>query len=701
MAVAELDKLRNVGILGQGGSGKTSLGEAMLFAAGATQRLGKVQEGTAALDHEPEEIKHKVSISTAFHSLSWKKHPMTLIDMPGYAAFFADAINCMRACSGAVFVVNPLVGLRVESERLWSHANEERISRLIFVTKMDHEPANVEERLVPIFEGLEAKGVYLQMPIGAEAGFKGVVDLVSMKGYLHEADSGKFSEAEIPADLKSAAESWRQKMVEDVCETDDELLEKFLDGTEPSSEELKKAIREATRERKIFPVLFGSPLHQIGVAQLLDAIVDYLPSPMELGEVEGKSPTSGESLKRPADPNAPFSAYVFKTVIDPFAGKLSIMRVISGKLAPDMTCYVSNRQLREKTGHLFRLEGKKQEPMKDAVAGEIVAAAKFKDIATGDTLCDEKAPIVYDGAVRFAPNISFALEPKSKADEDKLPQGLHRMMEEDQTIEMHRDEETRDFILSGMGQQHIEIIVEKLKRKYGAEVVLKAPKVPYKETIRASASAQGRLKKQTGGRGQFGDTWLKVEPLPAGKGFEFVDQIVGGAIPRNYIPAVEKGVREAMTGGYLAGYQMVDVRVILYDGSYHDVDSSDMAFKIAASMGFKNAVEKAKPVLLEPIMNMEIAVPDECMGDVIGDLNSRRGKVLGMDTKGHTQVIKARVPMSEVLKYAPDLRSITSGRGEFQMEFAHYEEVPAHLAEKVIKEAKASKAGEHNGEHKA
>jgi elongation factor G len=388
-------------------------------------------------------------------------------------------------------------------------------------------------------------------------------------------------------------------------------------------------------------------------------------------------------------------------VIDPFAGKLSIMRVMSGKIAPDATCYVPSRQVKEKMGHMFRLEGKKQEAVKEAVAGEIIAAAKFKDIATGDTLCDEKAAIVYEGAAHFAPNISFALEPKSKADEDKLPQGLHRIMEEDQTIAMHRDEETRDFILSGMGQQHIEIIVEKLKRKYGAEVILKAPKVPYKETIRASASAQGRLKKQTGGRGQFGDTWLKVEPLPPGKGFEFVDQIVGGAIPRNYIPAVEKGVREAMAGGYLAGYQMVDVRVTLYDGSYHDVDSSDMAFKIAASMGFKNAVEKAKPVLLEPIMNMEIAVPDECMGDVIGDLNSRRGKVLGMDTKGHTQVIKSRVPMSEVLKYAPDLRSITSGRGEFHMEFSHYEELPAHLAEKVIKEAKASKAAEHNGEHKA
>jgi elongation factor G len=392
---------------------------------------------------------------------------------------------------------------------------------------------------------------------------------------------------------------------------------------------------------------------------------------------------------------------VFKTIVDPFAGKLSVMRVISGKLAADGVAYDPNKQVKERIGHLFRLEGKKQEAVREACAGEIVATAKLKDVTTGDTLCDEKAPIQYPGVEHFSPVISFALEPKSKTDEEKLPQGLQRIREEDPTIDLHRDEETRDFILSGMGQQHIEIIVEKLKRKYGAEVVLKAPKVPYKETIRGSASAQGKLKKQSGGRGQYGDTWLKIEPLPHGKGFEFVDGIVGGAIPRNYIPAVEKGIRETMAGGVIAGYPMVDVRVTLYDGSYHDVDSSDMAFKIAGSMGFKNAVEKAKPVLLEPIMNMAVTVPDECMGDVIGDLNSRRGKVVGMDTKGHSQVIKSKVPMSEVLKYAPDLRSITSGRGEFHLEFSHYEELPPHLSEKVIKEVKARLAAEQHGEHKA
>ena len=692
---AELEKLRNIGILGQGGSGKTSLGEAMLFAAGVTQRLGRVQDGTSVFDYEPEEIKHQVTISTAFHSLSWKKFNLHLIDTPGYATFLADSINCMRAFDGAIFVVNPSVGIRVESERLWARANDLKIARLLFVNKMDHEQAEVDGRLQPMMETLEAKGVHLQMPIGVEAEFKGVVDLLTMKAYAYEADSGKCSESEIPGELKNAAEEARQKLIEDVSETDDELLEKYLDGKELSVEELKKAIREGTRERKFFPILYGSSTRQIGVPQLLEAVIDYLPSPLDEGEVEGKSPTPGETEKRAQDPSAPFSAYVFKTIIDPFAGKLSVMRVISGKVAQDMSFLNANKQAKEKFGQMFRLEGKKQEIVKEASAGEIVAAAKLKDVVTGDTLCDEKAPIQYDGPMHFSPLISFALEPRTKADEEKVPQGLHQMMEEDPTIEVHRDEETRDFILSGMGQQHVEIMVEKLKRKYGAEVVLKVPKVPYKETIRASASAQGKLKKQSGGRGQYGDTWLKIEPLPHGKGFEFVDEVVGGAIPRNYIPAVEKGVREAMAGGFLAGYPMVDIRVRLYDGSYHDVDSSDMAFKIAGSLGFKNAVEKAKPVILEPIMTMEITVPDECMGDVIGDLNSRRGKVLGMETTGHNEVIKARVPMSEVLKYAPDLRSLTSGRGEFQLEFSHYEEIPPHLAEKVIKEAKARQAADH------
>jgi len=566
---------------------------------------------------------------------------------------------------------------------------------------MDREKANAREAIEAVLNGLEAKAVHLQLPIGVEEGFKGVVDLCHMKACLFEGDSGKFAQADIPEELKKTAQEMRLQLMESVAETDDALLEKYLEGQELSVEELKRAIRSGVLKGKLFPILYGSATRLIGIPQLLDAVVDYLPSPLDEGEVQGKNPVTGEVEKRTADPNGHLAAYVFKTIIDPFAGKLSVMRVISGRIATDMSVYNPNKEAKEKIGQMFRLEGKKQEVVREASAGEIVAAAKLKDVSSGDTFCEERAPVQFDGPPHFSPLISFALEPKTKADEEKVPQGLHRMMEEDPTIEVHRDEETRDFILSGMGQQHVEIIVEKLKRKYGAEVILKAPKVPYKETVRGSASAQGKLKKQSGGRGQYGDTWLKIEPLPHGKGFEFVDDVVGGAIPRNYIPAVEKGVKEAMAGGVLAGYPMVDVRVTLYDGSYHDVDSSDMAFKIAGSIGFKNAVEKAKPVILEPIMTMEVTMPDDCMGDVIGDLNSRRGKVLGMNTKGHSQVIKCRVPMSEVLKYAPDLRSITSGRGEFHMEFSHYEEVPPHLAEKVIKEAKARQAAEQHGEHKA
>ena len=686
----EIDKLRNVGILGHGGSGKTSLGDAMLFAAGATARLGKVADGTSALDFEPEEVHRHSSLSTALHSLSWKKNRVCLIDTPGQSPFIPDTLNCMRAFRSAIFVLSPSTGVRVEAERLWQRANELKVSRIGFVSKMEREKGGYKEGLAAIFSALEAKGVPVQLPIGAEENFKGVVDLVAMKAYLFEGDSGKFKESDIPSDLAGQAQDARVELMEAVAETDDLLLETYLEAQDMAPEALKSALRAAVIEGKLIPVLFGSALRQIGLPQLLDAVVDYLPSPLEEGEFTGTNPVTKEPETRKCDPAAPLSAYVFKTLIDPFAGKLSLMRVVSGRVAQDMTVYNPNKQVREKLGHLFRLEGKKQEPVHEAVAGEIVAAAKTKDISSGDTLCDEKAPIQFGGLEHFTQLISFALEPKTKADEEKVPQGLHKMMEEDPTIDMHRDTQTREFILSGMGQLHIEVVVEKLHRKYGANVELKAPKVPYKETIKGSASAQGRLKKQSGGRGQFADTWLKVEPLPRGKGFEFVDEIVGGSVPRNYIPAVEKGIREAMVEGYLAGYQMVDVRATLYDGSYHDVDSSDIAFKIAASMGFKAAVEKARPVILEPIMRMEITVPDENMGDVIGDLNSRRGKVEGMETKSHSEVIKARVPMVEVLKYSQDLNSMTSGRGSFTMEFSHYAELPPHLVDKVVKESKAA-----------
>ncbi|HEY5600447.1 MAG TPA: EF-Tu/IF-2/RF-3 family GTPase, partial [Candidatus Manganitrophaceae bacterium] len=440
-------------------------------------------------------------------------------------------------------------------------ASERQIARLIFVSKMEREKSNPEEAIDAILKGLGAEGVYLQLPIGAEESFRGIVDLTLMKAFLFEGDTGKFTQTEIPDDLKKTAGEKRVQLMERVAETDDALLEKYLSGQELSLEELKKGIRAGVLQGKIFPILYGSAFRQIGIPQLLDAVVDYLPSPLDEGEAEGKNPVTQETEKRRPDPNGPLSAYVFKTVIDPFAGKLSILRVYSGKIATDMAPYNPNKQVKEKIGQLFRLEGKKQELVHEAFAGEIVAAAKLKDVTSGDTLCEERAPIQFEGLAHFASLISFALEPKTKADEDKVPHGLQRLMEEDPTIAMHRDPQTREFILSGMGQLHIEVAIEKLKRKYGAEVELKSPKVPYKEAIKAVASAQGKYKKQSGGRGQYGDTWLKIEPLPRGKGFEFVNEVVGGAIPRNYIPAVEKGIRETMTGGVIAGYPMVDVRV--------------------------------------------------------------------------------------------------------------------------------------------
>lgn len=691
MAQIEMDKLRNVGILAQGGAGKTSLGEAMLYSAGVTQRLGRVDDGSSVLDFEPEETKRKITISSAFHPFKWNKSSIYLIDTPGHAPFLPDSMQCMRAFGGAVFLLNPSSGFKVESQRLWGRAEELNVRRLFFVSKMDREDSpNVTEAVDEILNALEVKGLHLQLPIGSGGTFKGLVDLILMKAMVFDRDSGKFNVKDIPEELKKRAQDMRVRLIESVAEINDILLEKYLDGQELSVEEIQQGIREGTLQGTLFPVLYGSSTHLVGIAQLLDAVAAYLPSPLEEGEVQGKNPVTGEGEKRSNDPNAPFSAYVFKTIIDPFAGKLSVMKVVSGKITADMSTYNSNKQLKEKIGHLFKLEGKKQVPVNEGLAGEIVAAAKLKDASSGDTLCEERAPIQFDGLAQFPPLISFALEPKSRADEDKVPQGLHRMMEEDSSVEMHRDPQTRDFILSGMGQLHIEVIVDKLRRKYGAEVELKAPKVPYKETIKVKSSAQGKYKKQSGGRGQYGDTWLQIEPLPHGKGFEFVNKISGGAIPRNYIPAVEKGVIESMESGIVAGYPMVDVRVTLYDGSYHEVDSSDMAFKIAGSMGFKNAVSKAKPVILEPVMSMQVTVPEECMGDAIGDLNSRRGRVQGVEAKGHNQLIKARVPMAEILRYAPDLTSMTSGRGEFQMEFSHYEELPAHLNEKVIKGVKAA-----------
>jgi elongation factor G len=692
MAV-EVSQLRNIGIIGQGGGGKTSLADAMLFTAGATTRRGNVDDGSSAFDFEPEETRRKLSLTTAFHHAPWKKHHVTLVDTPGYINFLTDGLNAMRACTAALFVLEPSRGgAKVEAERVWSRAEQLALPCVGFVTKMDRENADFDAALHDAGTILQAKPVPVQIPIGSAESFRGAIDLIGMRALIAQPD-GSVQEEAIPADLADAAKSAREKLMEAVAETDDALVEQYLESGELSTEQLTQALRTAVRDCRFMPVLVGSGAKVMGIAPLLDFLVEYTPSPAERPAAVGED-AKGEPVERAPNPSAPFSAIVFKTVVDPFSGKLSVFQVVSGELRGDSTVLNVNKDTKERMGHLLRLEGKKQSQVEKLTTGEIGAVAKLKDTEAGDTLADEKAPLRYAGLVPFSAAISFAIEPKAKGDEEKAMQGLHRLMEEDPTLRMQRDAQTKEIILSGVGQLHIEVTVEKLKRKFGVEVELKAPKVPYKETIKGSAKAQGRLKKQTGGRGQFGDAWLEVSPLPRGTGFEFVDDIVGGVIPRQFIPAVEKGVREALHEGVVAGYEIVDVRVRLYDGSHHSVDSSEMAFKIAASMGFKTALGNAKPILLEPIMVLEIAVPDDCMGDVIGDLNSRRGKVLGVDPKVGSQVIRALVPMSEVLRYSPDLRSMTSGRGAFTMEFDHYEELPAHLADKVVKEAEERKAAQ-------
>lgn len=691
MAVDDIRRIRTVGLLAEGGMGKTSLGEALLYAAGATTRLGRVDDGSSAFDFEPEEVRRKITLSTAFHTLSWKKHEIFLIDPPGYANFLSDTRYALEAMAGAVFVASPTGHLKVESERLWEWANEQGLGRLVYLTRMDREECSLEKALSEMSKVVDAKLVALHVPIGTQANFRGVVDLLSMKAFLFEEDKGAVREQDIPVEVQAEVDEQREKLVEAVAEMSDELLTRYLEGGEISPDELKQGLREGVVCGRLFPVLCGSGLRAAGIQLLLDAIIDYLPSPADRKPLTGTHPKTHETVERTPDPTAPFSARVFKTLDSP-TGRLSVFSVCSGKVDSDSVVCNATRDTKERLGQLFHLDGKKQQPIASALTGEVVAVAKLKETRTGDTLCDEKVPVVFSPLVDFVPVISFALGLKSRGDEEKIMTSLHRLDEEDQALKIDRDPQTNEILISGAGQLHIEVVVEKLKRKYGVEVELKAPKVPYRETITGKAEAQGRLKKQTGGRGQFGDTWVKIEPLPRGKGFEFVDAIKGGAIPRQYIPSVEKGVINALTKGFLAGYPIVDMRVTLYDGSYHEVDSSDLAFQIAGSLGVQNAIEKAKPVLLEPIMTAEVTVPEEYIGDITGDLNRRRGRLLSVDAKGHSQIIKAAVPMSEILSYAPDLRSMTSGRGTFQMEFSHYEEVPHHLTEKIVQESKQAQA---------
>jgi elongation factor G len=687
MAVEEVARLRTIAIVGQGGVGKTQLADALLFSAGAISRLGRPDDGSASMDFEPEELSRRVSINAAFHHFNWKKTEVIFADTPGYNAFLGDTYNVLHAVDGLVFVISPGADMKVEAEKLWDAANELNLPRIAFVSRLDRERSDFNNALTDLEKILGARPVPLALPVGQESSYRGVIDLLTMKAWLIAEGSDKPRQEDLSGDLKTRAEQARSKLSDAVAENDDALLEKYLERGSLEETELRAALKQATLAGKLVPVLCGSGARNAGIVQLLDAIVELLPSPAERPPWKCVNPGNGSQLERAADPSQPFSALVFKTVIDPFAGRLSIFRVVSGRTASDSAVFNATRQSKERFGQLLRLEGKKQTSLEGCLPGEIVAVAKLKDTYTGDTLCDEKSPVLFAPLPKLNPVISFALRPKSKNDEERASTSLQRLVEEDPALQTHRDPQTHDIILSGAGQMHIEVAVEKLKRKFNVDVELQAPKVPYKESIKGRAEAQGKYKRQSGGRGQYGDCWLRIEPLPRGKGFEFVDAIVGGVIPRQFIPSVEKGVRNTMAEGFLAGYELVDMRVTVFDGSHHVVDSSDMAFQIAASMGLKAALEKAKPILLEPIMALEVACPDENMGDVIGDLNARRGKVLGVDRRGSSQIIKALVPMAEILRYAPELRSLTSGRGSFEAQFSHYEEVPAHVAEKIIKEA--------------
>lgn len=696
MARVDAGHIRDVAVIAHSGAGKTSLAEAILFNAGAIDRIGNIEAGNTTMDFEPEEIDRKISISSAVAYCDWKDTRLNLIDTPGFINFIEDTRGSLKVSDGAVVIVSALSGVKAETEKVWKFACEFEVPRIVFINKLDKEAASFYRAIGELEKSFESEAVPLQVPIGEGENFKGIVDLLTMKAYIYE--NGKAVETEMPPDIKGNADEYRKKLVEKIAEADDALLEKYLEGGEITNDEITKGIKEGSLTRRFIPVVCGAASQNIGVTQLLDSILLCLPSPAEMSRispVRGKNPKDGKEIERkPADTD-PLTAYVFKTIADPYAGKLSLFRVYSGVLKADSTVLNAVSGTKERIGQVFHLLGKKQVPVQSAGPGEIAAVVKLKDTNVGDTLCEDHHPIVLE-KVKFAdPLISYAIAPKTKGDEEKVSVGLNRILEEDPTLHFTRDEESKEMILSGMGQVHLEVALEKLKRKFGVEVAMKTPKIPYRETIRASAKTQGKYKKQSGGRGQYGDCWLAIEPLPRGGGYEFADKIVGGVIPQQYRPAVEKGVVETMREGIIAGYQVVDIKVTLYDGSYHSVDSSEMAFKIAGSMALKKAFQDAKPVLLEPIMRVEVVSPEDTLGTVIGDLNSRRGKVQGVEPQaGGNQKITALVPMAEMLTYANQLQGMTSGRGLYSMESSNYEEVPSHIAQKIIAEKAKQKEDE-------
>jgi len=680
------DRIRNVALVGHRGSGKTSLNEALLFAAGVVNRLGSVTDGTTVSDADPDEKARQMSISAALSSFQWQDRKVNLIDTPGDSSFIADALGALRVCESAVFVVNAVMGVEVHTTRLWQRAAELDLARLLFVNMLDRERADFYRTLDSLKSDYGPHVVATAIPIGSEHEVSGVIDLVDMKAYEYGVGRDNWTEIPTPDALRETAQEHREKLMDEVSESSDALMERYLEGEEISHEEIVTALKDGTNHGKLFPVTCGVATRNLATNRLLDAIVEDLPSPVKHGGLQ-----VGELTLEPDERKEMF-AYVFKTRADPFAGRINLFRVYQGVVRQDSQVLNTRTHNKERIGQLLTFEGSQTGHATEFGPGDIGAVAKLKETKAGDWLASRDEPVTMPSIKLPAPVMAFAVEPKSKGDEDKVFTALRRLQEEDPTIDLHRDPQTGEQIVAGLSQIHVEVIVERLRSRFGAEVNLRPPRVPYQETIRGSAKAHGRHKKQTGGRGQFGDCHIEIEPLEPGSGFEFIDAIKGGVIPSGFIPAVEKGVLDAMREGVVAGYPVKDVRVRLYDGSYHTVDSSEMAFKVAGSLAMRQALEQARSVLLEPIMLVTVTVPEDAVGDVIGDLNSRRGRPLGMEPSGGGMTeVKAEVPMAEMLSYAPDLRSITGGQGEFTMEFERYEEVPGHLAGKVVDEARAER----------
>ena len=681
-----LEKTRNIGIMAHIDAGKTTTTERILYYTGINYKIGEVHEGTATMDWMVQEQERGITITSAATTCFWRDHRVNIIDTPGHVDFTIEVERSLRVLDGAVAVFCSVGGVEPQTETVWRQADKYGVPRLAFINKMDRVGADFFRVVKMIETRLGARPAVMQLPIGAEDKFAGIVDLITMKAVVWEDESlgAKFHQEEIPADLKAQADEYREKLLEAAADADEALMEKYLDGKSISEAELRAAIRKATLALKIVPIVCGTAFRNKGVQPMLDAVVDFLPSPVDIPPVKGVIAGTDKPDERPARDDVPFSALAFKIMTDPFVGTLTFFRVYSGSISSGASIYNSTKTKRERVGRLLKMHANKREEIKDVYAGDIAAAVGLKTATTGDTLCDEDKPIVLESIDFPDPVISIAIEPKSKADQEKLGLSLQKLATEDPSFRVRTDEETGQTIISGMGELHLEIIVDRLLREFSVGASVGKPQVAYRETVRKSVEQQGRFVRQTGGRGQYGDVWIKLEPQQPGGGFEFVDAVKGGSIPREYIPAVEKGIREALDNGVLAGYPVVDVKVTLFDGSYHDVDSSEIAFKIAGSMAFKQAARKASPVLLEPIMSVEVVVPEDFMGDVIGDLSSRRGKVLGMDTRPAAQAIDARVPLAQMFGYATDVRSMTQGRATYTMQFSHYEPVPAAVAEGII-----------------